>query len=1452
MADPKVNLNDPHNLRDKNDFLRKKGITTDSLTKLQKLLSDGKNFRTRNDLIPFLPPEQIDIIISHGGFFPPPVRVTAQAVINFDPANTQGFTLVLSNPSTGRYFKEFIAIDRSPVVWRYFVDEVPNSFHVAVKGPDGAFSKLVEPRTNKEVDEIQYTLKEFNGTTIKFVSVPLLEGKERKEIPFNYTGKVISQSGNAKLVDISIVIYVSTVEDPDETDHFPLCYAITESNGYFVTSEALYQSPTQYLELTSAFAILDVEEKIKQTIRLVPTKNKKLKLPEKIILVIDGKESSQDDDCGCNELNFLKKRVLDEFNYQTVIRTSEPTIEAYNITEPYEISAEDLLDKKDLPILDKFPGLKFPHDIVSQFLEKEKKVTSNNIGKLIDLANIRKVDLALGKNYIQKGRVYLDGKTSIDWDNEPTIYQATSVAHGHLLHFKQEWFNGGYSIGDILYSLPIPPGHRKQIAVFDWDRRESASNTQQVDFEESLYNSLSRDRDVNEIAKSLVKESIDGHSDATNAGAAAGGAVGAMGVIPAGDVPIPAGGLVGAAGGISHSDANSSQDSSRRATASSFQKLHDKTVQAANNVRSQRSTVIQTVSQGERFSSSSEVIANYNHCHAMTIEYFEVLRHFEIVTKLVEVQECLFVPLRLTPFNADKALRWREPLARFLRRRHLLPAFNAIERIENAKDFNDGVDKYYDSIGVPNVRYGEEAIEYVEGNLVVEIDIRRPNDDDKGEFLPEAWNPLAPFLGILPREFYERFIEKQKNKDESFLKNAGYRIAEEFVKNLQIIAHRNSGIILNSKLPIDASLVSEFKNQSRLSISLRMQGAMPSLIRQDVDYITIRLKPDSSSLSSILGKNLNIIVKSGSLRYRTKNLSEYLFRDLNINNDISASGDTVQVATPLSKEALRNPRQEDINLYNALIKHLNDNIEYYHKCIWMSMSPERRYLLLDGVIAPNSGDRSVASVVENTLIGIVGNCLVMPVSAGISLDPRWNKEKNLFEHYYLEPEEPTHLSLPTKGVYAEALLGKCNSCEKIEEDRFWRWNEVPLPDALPAINPITPPIPQVNEPDLQPKDFPPSLINIQNAPDAPAPQGFGSLVQLLSNPNLFRDATGLSETQKSALATLQRAFQSSEFFGEQAKQLTLAAGQNAQALEQISKARKNNLIDGDKAKESSGKAIDSIVKSSEGTGSSASTAIKDIESLSGLHDKNLISDKEFEEWKEALRDRYVREIERTIDSKEIREKIKESERVEVETPQKKIKIETSPNIGTSKTDVIISATFEDFNGRFFDYNAIAGTEIQTSIFGQGKKLIDTLPQRMESSGPRPFRTTFKDLLIEHDVRYEIDLLVLEGDVAVFQGSASVLFPRNQTSVKLTAKIRTDEPIPLKIGIHADVEAALHAKIGGKFTAGVEAALIEILKVIVQRELSIELGTDITLGIGGDAEATINIRLPNNGLTISVE
>ncbi len=882
-------------------------------------------------------------------------------------------------------------------------------------------------------------------------------------------GKLLSGKRRQRLEGINIIIFAATAKNPTDEDYFPVAAGVTETNGYFFTSQLSFPNPADADKLTGAKALIGLDSVVEKIIRLTPTPaagspsegtsrpglveklpekvvevlnrlpkpfGKQLekllaewltptsagRLPDRLILFVDdGGVEESSSECGCGVLNFHEKKAIDEFSFYTVLRTTEPTIEASTIGDIDEVSLEELLGK-DNSLLDSIKGVKVGRKALEQFLNKKAGLTKETLPLLLDLDRAARLRKRLRDLPLPKGRVTLNDKHAIDWDDQPTIYQATSVAHGRLLHFKQEWFGDGYSIGDLLYSLPLAPGQRKQIVVFDWDRRESAANTQQLDYQESLYNSLSRDRDVNEIAEATLFESLKGHSDATTSGVGWGVGGGALGIIPAGDVPIPFGLLAGVAGGTSKGSSKSNLTGERTATASSEQHIQDNTIQAANAVRSQRATIIQTVSQGERFEVSAEAVANYNHCHAMTVQYFEVLRHFQVQTRLAGVQECLFIPLKMTPFDRTKALRWRGILVRLLRRRDLAPAFDALERVDEELS---GSDNYYDAIGFPKKMFAQEEIEYVEGELYIEFHLMRPRNDDDDKFVEANWDHLRPYIGS-PREYYDSYLRSEKKRDEIFAGTAGARIAEAVLRELRVTAIRSSGAgSASAPIPVDFTLLSDFRNRQPLHVSLRMAGA-PKLKRDDIDAVRIgfRRSRQAEALRALLGNSLKLIVRSGSLRYRTANLSEYLFKDTQINNDLTLDGDLALVATPLNRRELRNPRLEDVEMANALLRHLNENLEYYHQCIWSRMDPQRRFMLLDGIIAPgNANGRSVASVVENRLIGIAGNSLVMPVAPGFRLDPTIQKDVDLFEHYYEDPRDPQRLSLPTKGVFAEAVMG---------------------------------------------------------------------------------------------------------------------------------------------------------------------------------------------------------------------------------------------------------------------------------------------------------------------------------------------------------------------------------------------------------------------------------------------
>ncbi len=1010
--------------------LKEKGVSPTSLETLKNAIALGARVTKRADLIKVgISAEEADLIATNSDLDtdPPAKPVTVEFTVT--PKDLAGYSLGLRREVTGATEPDETLIPiLSPGEVTYTYDDAVTGalFTLFVKSPGGDFATstlngnkdthhtVKKSELGKHPIDIVPVPEVPNAKTLPAVAEPLLP-------PARLKGRLISGNPKIGTEKRQIVIEAALKENPADADFYSVCFAETETNGYFFTSQLVFQGPQDFRNLTAARAKVALGPTVTIPIRLDPVSRGKGKFPARLILFFDvatpeGGEDGDDKDCSCDDctdLNFHEKKVLDEFSYYTVVRTTEPLIETYEIDDVEEIELDDILDDLDLDVRGTLTGIKVNRGLLANFISRNRTITKANVGQLltnIQADAIRRKVLAVPS--VRKGRVHLDSHNEIDWDEKPTVYQAISIAHGHLLHFKQEWFHDGYSIGDLLYSLPLAPGQKKQIVVFDWDRKESAANVQQLDYQESLYNSLSRDRDVNEVARATLNENIRGTSEASTWGV--GGGLGVGAIIP---IEVPIGALLGVAGGFGSGSSTASQSASRTTTASSQQQISDRTVQAANSVRSQRSTVIQTVSQGERFQVSAELVANYNHCHAMTIQYFEVLRHFEARTRLADVQECLFVPLKMSPFTPKKALRWRDILFRCLRKRFLGPAFDALYRIEEERE--SSTEDYYDKIGLPRDRFAEEELEYIEGELFMEFQVQRPRNDAADEFVEANWALWAVLLGN-SREFYDRFLRSEQRRDDAFARHAGPRIAEAVFDEIRFYGVKNGPGIVSRRLPVDATLLSDFRNRVKLNVSLRMSGPMIPIKREDIDYVKISLD-GATSRSNILraltnDESVRIVVHSGSMRYRTKNLHENLFQSTNIKNDLTLDGDDVRVFCPLSAKALRRPRLEDVDISNDLLHHLNENLEYYHQCIWSRMDAQRRFMLLDGVVAPGrSNGRSVASVVENKLIGIVGNCLVMPVAPGFKLDPVLDEKVDLFEHYYEDPRDPMHVSLPTKA-----------------------------------------------------------------------------------------------------------------------------------------------------------------------------------------------------------------------------------------------------------------------------------------------------------------------------------------------------------------------------------------------------------------------------------------------------
>ena len=235
--------------------------------------------------------------------------------------------------------------------------------------------------------------------------------------------------------------------------------------------------------------------------------------------------------------------------------------------------------------------------------------------------------------------------------------------------------------------------------------------------------------------------------------------------------------------------------------------------------------------------------------------------------------------------------------------------------------------------------------------------------------------------------------------------------------------------------------------------------------------------------------------------------------------------------------------------------------------------------------------RSLASVVKNDLITITGNSLIFPVAAGYKVGKSFiiektkitdkskegedeNKRVTLFDHYKpITPIEPYRISVPSRGVFAEAVQGACNACEKIETERLQGWTRFPNTDEPTSISPITTPTPVITDWKAAFKDFATPIVNIQNAPTAPAPgAGLAGLSELLGKSGVFKDITGLDANQQNVLKTYLSNQENAKAFAEMAKEMAMQS-HNTQNSGKIMDTITQAKNAGDISKEDAGKLV---------------------------------------------------------------------------------------------------------------------------------------------------------------------------------------------------------------------------------------------------------------------------------------
>jgi hypothetical protein len=244
-------------------------------------------------------------------------------------------------------------------------------------------------------------------------------------------------------------------------------------------------------------------------------------------------------------------------------------------------------------------------------------------------------------------RTQLSGPISVDEFREGLLTGPLivgSLGLGYVLRCSQNWTFRGLALGDLVYSLPLAPGEQQQVVV------EEQITTLQVQEAEAVYGaeasqaSQSTDSSTQAAFQSAFHQAAQGGSSYNTASE-----TGAMTV---------GGGLLGILGGPSGSlgetvtsgSTNNWMDGLQAYASNASQEVQTYADQQSSAQRRAQRTAMRMASASEATSVTTKTITNHNKLHALTMQYFEVLRLFDVTTAYDGVSLVCLVPMDIVWF----------------------------------------------------------------------------------------------------------------------------------------------------------------------------------------------------------------------------------------------------------------------------------------------------------------------------------------------------------------------------------------------------------------------------------------------------------------------------------------------------------------------------------------------------------------------------------------------------------------------------------------------------------------------------------------------------------------------------------------------------------------------------------------------------------------------------------
>ncbi len=672
------------------------------------------------------------------------------------------------------------------------------------------------------------------------------------------------------------------------------------------------------------------------------------------------------------------------------------------------------------------------------------------------------------------------------------IVMSSGLSIGYILGMTQAWMPDGYALGDLLYSLVLAPGEEQRIVVREHTEEYSVGDqTSGTDVVNDITQQTQQDQ-IDEIFSQASRQTGWASQSSNYEASAKSSSFSGSAILVAGSTSSSKN---SGSSGASAATSNTYSDASQAA-----ERFQTTIASASSRIAQTNRVAIRTATSSESEAVSTKLIANHNHSHVMTVQYWEVVRRYKLQTCIDNVKLVLFVPLQLIPFYSGKYGRmdyftfssygitpqtFRERYYGLMQHADVLDAclprsyknaFKLCREIYNTKGWAEESTTTERTFKL-----------FIEGNFLKEDNVSAYLRTNKGQIIYPTSSGSDVVTSSIERygmsfeskAALQTYIANLRNGVTSTKKTFGFTIPKHSAMDtsFSLVIERNCEAITVypfSKDKFDEIMQVILENQTEKYWHFSKDDDSS---KGDLKRIEHYSEARDMMLDTGLSLSESQMIAAGTLRISVS--LEKNDKDLYITNAGAMLGRSMRMTLNRSGQVYYS--RDDLSRVEDLYQHVLNNTYDYSRFVWENMSDGERVLMLEGYTISMDTDQDGEMSKTNfpllncvdalSPIGFYGNSIILPfyIPDDYSLqkamlneikDGKSNvgdtsfddiTEENfssrtlqdrIYKHHSTDFRVPTTVvSVPTKGMIGEAVLGETNVSELIDITRFWNWKD---------------------------------------------------------------------------------------------------------------------------------------------------------------------------------------------------------------------------------------------------------------------------------------------------------------------------------------------------------------------------------------------------------------------------